>query len=119
MFRKMFLIVSIISSFPAALCDACHLNIMKRSVPALPTEFICPISLDLMTDPVVASDGFTYERECITKWFSEHNTSPTTNAPLNNLGLIENRGLRNLILELQHEVASKVCAPSLKHATSS
>lgn len=27
-----------------------------------PKEFICPITQEVMTDPVVASDGFSYER---------------------------------------------------------
>lgn len=39
-------------------------------------EFICPISQEMMSDPVVAADGVTYERESIHKWFQKHNTSP-------------------------------------------
>ena len=31
----------------------------------LPTEFVCPITRERMTDPVVASDGHSYEREAI------------------------------------------------------
>jgi len=30
-----------------------------------PPELCCPISHQLMEDPVVAGDGFTYERSCI------------------------------------------------------
>ena len=30
-----------------------------------PKEFCCPISHELMKDPVVAGDGHTYERSCI------------------------------------------------------
>lgn len=31
----------------------------------VPKHFICPISQDLMIDPVVAADGFTYENRQI------------------------------------------------------
>jgi hypothetical protein len=33
-------------------------------------ELICPITQELMRDPVVAEDGYTYEREAILRWFS-------------------------------------------------
>jgi len=37
-----------------------------------PEELVCPISLNLMTeDPVVASDGITYERASIEDWFEK------------------------------------------------
>lgn len=29
----------------------------------------CPITHELMKDPVMATDGHTYEREAIMKWF--------------------------------------------------
>ena len=35
----------------------------------LPREFECSITLEVMVDPVVAADGYTYEREAIEKWF--------------------------------------------------
>jgi hypothetical protein len=33
-----------------------------------PIEYKCPISCDIMVDPVVASDGWTYDRACIESW---------------------------------------------------
>lgn len=33
-------------------------------------ELICPITQELMRDPVVAEDGYTYEKEAILRWFS-------------------------------------------------
>ena len=39
-------------------------------------------SCDPMTDPVVASDSFTYERETIEKWFETSGNSPRTGALL-------------------------------------
>jgi hypothetical protein len=31
-------------------------------------EIICPITLKIMTDPVIAADGHTYERSAISEW---------------------------------------------------
>jgi hypothetical protein len=33
-----------------------------------PSHLLCPITLQLLEDPVVATDGVTYERSAITKW---------------------------------------------------
>ena len=45
-------------------------------------EFICPITLEICHDPVSATDGQVYEREYITRWITEHGTSPITREPL-------------------------------------
>jgi hypothetical protein len=39
-----------------------------RAYTACPDEFKCPITWGLFRDPVVAADGFTYERKAITEW---------------------------------------------------
>ena len=50
---------------------------------ALPDEFICPITRELMVQPVVASDGFTYERSAIRQVLrSEQPESPLTREAL-------------------------------------
>jgi hypothetical protein len=36
-----------------------------------PDPLICPISFELMTDPVIAADGNTYQRDAIKQWFEE------------------------------------------------
>ena len=45
-------------------------------------NFICPITHQLFIDPVVAADGYLYEKEAIEEWLKEHNTSPMTNLML-------------------------------------
>ena len=51
-----------------------------------PDEFLCPITLELMTDPVLAEDGHTYERSAITDWFANGNgLSPKTQARMGQL----------------------------------
>ncbi|KAI6706216.1 hypothetical protein NL676_009178 [Syzygium grande] len=63
-----------------------------------PPYFICPIYQEIMQDPQVASDGFTYEAEAIRGWFtSGHDTSPMTNLQLANLDLVPNQTLRSAI----------------------
>ena len=37
---------------------------------------LCPITHGLMVDPVLAEDGYTYERSSIQKWLSKNRTSP-------------------------------------------
>jgi WD40 repeat protein len=61
-------------------------------------DFHCPITQETMRDPVVAADGFTYERSAITNWFSQgRRSSPSTNLPLPNTLLVPNKHLRTLI----------------------
>ncbi|KAG8374046.1 hypothetical protein BUALT_Bualt11G0090200 [Buddleja alternifolia] len=50
----------------------------------IPEYFICPISLQIMKDPITAISGITYDRESIENWlFKRHNTiCPVTKQPL-------------------------------------
>ena len=41
---------------------------------APPSEFYCPITLDMMTDPVTCSDGYNYERLAIQRYFRTFDT---------------------------------------------
>ncbi|RYH05271.1 hypothetical protein EON65_45175 [archaeon] len=63
----------------------------------VPDCFICPITYEVMTDPVICADGHTYERAAITYWLQECNRSPKTNAVLSNRQLIPNLALRSAI----------------------
>jgi len=65
----------------------------------IPDEFLCPITRELMSDPVIASDGFTYERSSITSWIrAGKDTSPMTNIPLQQTEFIPNRSLKSAIM---------------------
>ncbi len=55
---------------------------------------------ELFFDPVVAIDGFTYERDSINGWFKNKNTSPATGAKLSNKDLIPNNTLKRAINEM-------------------
>ncbi|KAI4372344.1 hypothetical protein MLD38_010586 [Melastoma candidum] len=64
-----------------------------------PQYFTCPIMHEIMEEPLVAADGFTYEAEAIQGWLDGHDTSPMTNLPLPNLNLVPNLTLRSAIQE--------------------
>ena len=99
-----------------------------------PNQFLCPISHAVMVDPVVASDGHTYERKEIERWFSiqQQNfvvgaavqlagagpsavnmvtTSPVTGELLKNRSLVTSHQLRTLINEWRHVAASHGAVP--------
>ena len=64
----------------------------------------CPITCELMKDPVITADGTTFERCAIKEWFETGaRTSPTTNEPLENLTLIPNHVCKRLITALLEE----------------
>ncbi|RCV06750.1 hypothetical protein SETIT_1G188700v2 [Setaria italica] len=66
----------------------------------VPWYFRCPISLELMRDPVTVSTGQTYDRASIESWVATGNTTcPVTRAPLADFTLIPNHTLRRLIQE--------------------
>ena len=51
-----------------------------------------------MKDPVVLSDGHTYERKAIEKWIKlGKTTSPMTGVPLQNMSLTPNFTLRSML----------------------
>ncbi|KAK4376363.1 hypothetical protein RND71_002659 [Anisodus tanguticus] len=76
-----------------------HEESKEPDSPVIPTEFLCPISLEVMRDPViVAATGQTYERSEIQQWIDGgHTTCPKTQQQLHNLTLTPNYALRNLI----------------------
>ncbi|XP_054814172.1 U-box domain-containing protein 13-like isoform X2 [Prosopis cineraria] len=66
----------------------------------IPDDFRCPISLELMKDPVIVSTGQTYERSCIEKWLDAgHGTCPKTQQTLASNVLTPNYALRSLIAQ--------------------
>ncbi len=54
--------------------------------------------MDLMTDPVIGSDGHTYERSAITEWLQKQQISPLTRQPMTLADIHPNFALRGAIL---------------------
>uniref|UniRef100_A0A665UWC2 WD repeat, SAM and U-box domain-containing protein 1 n=1 Tax=Echeneis naucrates TaxID=173247 RepID=A0A665UWC2_ECHNA len=70
----------------------------EQSSSEAPDEFLCPITRELMKDPVIAADGYSYERDSIESWIKGKNkTSPMTNLPLPTTLLTPNRSLKMAI----------------------
>lgn len=67
----------------------------------VPCHFVCPISMQLMKDPVTVSTGITYDRESIEKWLflCKNSTCPVTKQDLSNTDLTPNHTLRRLMQE--------------------
>ena len=63
----------------------------------IPKEFICPITLNIMKDPVIMSDGQTYEKSAIEKALSISPLSPLTKQPLSMKDAKPNYALKSLI----------------------
>ena len=64
---------------------------------SIPNEWLCPITLSIMRDPVIAADGHSYEKSAIEEWLTRSTRSPKTNEALTNLQIIPNHALRNTI----------------------
>ncbi|XP_019240356.1 PREDICTED: U-box domain-containing protein 4-like isoform X2 [Nicotiana attenuata] len=64
----------------------------------IPPDFCCPLSLELMTDPVIVASGQTYERAFIRKWIDLGLTvCPKTRQTLGHTNLIPNYTVKALI----------------------
>ncbi|XP_047265325.1 U-box domain-containing protein 33 isoform X4 [Capsicum annuum] len=76
----------------------------SKSQKRIPPHFVCPIFQDVMEDPHIAADGYTYEGDAIKGWlYSGHNTSPMTNLKLDTCDLIPNYALYRAIQEWQQQ----------------
>lgn len=65
-----------------------------------PKHLCCPITMDLMSQPVVAADGHTYEADALAAWIcSGHTTSPVTNAELPSLVAMPNHVVRAQVVD--------------------
>jgi len=80
---------------------------LKEKNKQLKENFICPITMAVMTDPVICDDAHTYERSAIEQWLSTNNHSPITRQIINNNNLIPNIVLRNIIQEFEKD--HKIC----------
>lgn len=65
-------------------------------------EFLCPITYELLREPVVALDGHTYEKSAIEKWLKSNHTSPRSGEIMED-SILPNTNLKKLIHDLINE----------------
>ncbi len=71
-----------------------------------PEKYVCPITLNLMIDPVKASDNIIYEKTAILDWLAINKTSPLTTKIITNK-LIE-------VIELKKEIHKYINSKNIK-----
>ena len=66
---------------------------------------VCPITQERVVEPMICSDGNTYEYHAIQQWFDYGNTtSPLTGLPLPNRTLTPNRIVKQIVELLAPEI---------------
>ena len=68
-----------------------------RKNAALEDMLYCPITGQIMEDPVVVGDGHTYERAAIVEWIQNYGTSPWTKKPISVQILVPNLNLKHQV----------------------
>jgi hypothetical protein len=63
----------------------------------IPSEYICPITHEIMEEPVCDNEGNTFEKQAIMKWLARNRNSPISRLPLRIADLRPNIALKNLI----------------------
>lgn len=63
----------------------------------LPESCFCPITQQLLVDPVIDPEGYTFERAAILAWLASSGTSPVSRTPLTAGQLVPNRALVDLL----------------------
>ncbi|XWS76246.1 hypothetical protein CRYUN_Cryun01aG0158900 [Craigia yunnanensis] len=64
----------------------------------IPSRFLCPLSLELMLDPVIVASGQTYDRASIQKWLDSGLTiCPKTHQTLTHTNLIPNYTVKDMV----------------------
>lgn len=64
-----------------------------------PKSFGCPLTLQIMREPVVDKEGNSFEKSAIQDWLEKHGSSPITRTPMTAKDLIPNRALQEAIQE--------------------
>lgn len=98
--------VSFYLTFPSLLSPS-----TESSAVQAPSSYYCPISMDIMVEPVMIATGQTYDKDYIERWLSQgHRTCPVTGQRLRHLELTPNFALRSAIQVMCFfNILSKFC----------
>ncbi|KAK9705456.1 hypothetical protein RND81_07G058700 [Saponaria officinalis] len=70
-----------------------HSKTVEKRSKFAPSYYFCPLLFEIMEDPHIAADGFTYERRAIETWLEKNDESPVTKNKLEHLNLTPNMTL--------------------------
>jgi hypothetical protein len=70
-------------------------------------SFICPITNEIMVDPVITPKGISFERQAIVDWLQKKKVCPITKAPLQEKDLITNYALKSSIEDCRKKQMKK------------
>ncbi len=84
---------------PAAPAKTSEYDAFEKALSEVPDELLCPVSFELMEDPVITPAGITYERKVAEGWIGTHHTEPTLRdeMPMEIKDLVPNRALKAAI----------------------
>jgi hypothetical protein len=73
-----------------------------------PPSFICPITTEIMTDPVILVEtGTTYDRASISQWLEKHDSDPSTGLKIQSKEMIPVLALKNAIEEWRQDLIDR------------
>ena len=70
-------------------------------------KYLCPITRQIMIEPVVDALGNTYDKEAIQDWLKNNDRTPKTNEQLPNKDLTPNKAIKAEIIEYKEEKIKK------------
>jgi Mg-chelatase subunit ChlD len=85
----------------------------------VPDHLLCPITQSIMVNPVIADDGYTYERDAIIHWVNQKGISPMTRQPLNIHTIRPNRLIIDLIDQYSNPSLASMNRQSISSITTS
>lgn len=88
-------------------------NQINNTILDINHKLICPLSKELMVEPVIADDSCTYERFEIMKWIENNEYSPfDKNCKIKYKNLVVNKSVKNTIITLikENKISSNIIA---------
>ena len=99
-----------LKSAPAPKAHASSFDTFQPAVETLTKQYRCPLTKEVMSDPMTDFEGNSYERDAILKYLETHSTSPVTGNPLCPLHLTANSALKERI---KYTLKLKSCLDAL------
>eukprot|EP00571_Detonula_confervacea_P001980 CAMPEP_0172319808 /NCGR_PEP_ID=MMETSP1058-20130122/38775_1 /TAXON_ID=83371 /ORGANISM="Detonula confervacea, Strain CCMP 353" /LENGTH=593 /DNA_ID=CAMNT_0013034935 /DNA_START=111 /DNA_END=1892 /DNA_ORIENTATION=+ len=99
---------------PADACKSADFSTFYPAIDILEKQYHCPLTKEMMLEPMVDFEGNSYERIAILKYLETHITSPVTGNPLSSMHLTPNTAI---IDKIRYTSKLKTCLDSLQNAT--